>query len=329
MSVDPEITTELKRYLVRKSASGNQVVHRVGGTDSVVPSNRQAPLRDAKPSVRKVPAGESAGSKRQTKLAGEKESKRREEPARRAETKKPETKQSEPPVGGMRPKQREQPREESTSIQYRYESDDRSQGNLFADNSQSEGLDLSGLGLEALEKRVSTCTRCPLAEGRTNTVFGSGDPKSRIVFIGEAPGREEDLQGLPFVGRAGKLLTKILASVGFSREEVYITNILKCRPPENRDPREEESKACEPFLRRQLECIDPVLIVAMGRVAGINLLKRNASLSILRQGIHYYDDTKVIVMYHPAALLRNPSLKRDAREDIKRVREVYEEAFNE
>ena len=189
--------------------------------------------------------------------------------------------------------------------------------------------DLSGLDLEALEERVSSCTLCPLCEGRNRTVFGSGDPKAKIVFIGEAPGREEDLRGEPFVGRAGQLLTKILASVGFTREEVYITNILKCRPPENRDPNEKEVRACKPYLKRQIELLDPALICALGRVAGQNLLERNASLSVLRQHIHYYEDVRAIVTYHPAALLRNPNLKRAAWEDIQETRRIYDEALKD
>lgn len=215
------------------------------------------------------------------------------------------------------------------TIRYREESRHRQQGTLFGSDETVEAPDLGGYDLGSLEAFVSTCTRCPLHGDRTQTVFGSGSPNAGIVFIGEAPGREEDLQGLPFVGRAGKLLTKILASVGLSREEVYITNILKCRPPGNRDPHEDEVTACESYLRRQIELLNPALICALGRVAGQNLLKRNASLSVLRQGVHYYNDTKVIVMYHPAALLRNPNLKKSAWEDIQLVRKLYDEALGE
>jgi uracil-DNA glycosylase family 4 len=205
-----------------------------------------------------------------------------------------------------------------------------SQGDLFGvtDNAVRPS-DLSDLDYESLEKRVATCTLCPLCEGRTKTVFGSGDPRANIIFIGEAPGREEDLQGMPFVGRAGQLLTKILTAVGLTRDEVYITNILKCRPPENRDPSEKETQACKPYLERQIELIKPVLICALGRVAGQNLLERNASLSILRQHIHYYDDVRTVVTYHPAALLRNPNLKRAAWEDIQEVRRIYDETLKD
>ena len=188
--------------------------------------------------------------------------------------------------------------------------------------SPAEGDDMD---LGELEAAVAACAKCALRETRTKTVFGKGNAARRIVFIGEAPGRDEDLSGEPFVGRAGQLLTKILASVGFDRDDVYITNILKCRPPNNRDPLEGEVEACEAWLRRQLELIDPVLIVALGRVAGQNLLKRNASLKVLRGGVHYYDDIRVLVTYHPAALLRNPNLKRAAWEDIQLVRKLYDE----
>lgn len=218
-------------------------------------------------------------------------------------------------------------RQEGQTIRYRSGSPSAAQSNLFAHKGVAEGPDLSGCDLESLDHLVSTCTRCALSEGRNKTVFGAGAPDSKIVFIGEAPGRDEDMQGLPFVGRAGKLLTKILASVGLNREEVYITNILKCRPPNNRDPREDEVRACGIYLKRQLELINPVLICALGRVAGQNLLDCGASLSVLREGVHYYDDIMVLVMYHPAALLRNPNLKRDAWEDIKRVRRIYDEAM--
>ncbi len=206
----------------------------------------------------------------------------------------------------------------------------KTQTDLFGEEREpAETSDLAGLDLEALGERVSRCTLCPLCESRNRTVFGSGDPKAKIVFIGEAPGREEDLRGEPFVGRAGQLLTKILASVGFTREEVYITNILKCRPPENRDPNEKEVRACKPYLKRQIELLEPVLICALGRVAGQNLLERNASLSVMRQHIHYYEDVPTVVTYHPAALLRNPNLKRAAWEDIQETRRIYDEALNE
>jgi uracil-DNA glycosylase family 4 len=203
------------------------------------------------------------------------------------------------------------------------------QSGLFDADEKRDRPGVDAPDLASLADLVSGCTRCPLCHERTQTVFGSGSPGAKLVFVGEAPGREEDLQGLPFVGRAGKLLTKMLASVGMTRDEVYITNILKCRPPNNRDPSEEESRACEPYLERQIELIRPALICALGRVAGQKLLGRNASLSVLRQGLNYYGDVRVIVTYHPAALLRNPNLKRDAWEDFKMMRRLYDEALEE
>jgi DNA polymerase len=203
------------------------------------------------------------------------------------------------------------------------------QTSLFGESARKPSLDLAGFDLAALDAAVSKCERCGLAGGRTRTVFGSGNPASRIVFVGEAPGREEDLQGLPFVGRAGQLLTKMLAAIGFTRDEVYITNILKCRPPGNREPQEDEMKACEPYLARQLEIVRPALICALGRIAAHGLLKKTAALGALRQGVHYYHDIPVAVTYHPAALLRNPNLKRDAWEDLQAMRRRYDERAGE
>ncbi len=203
------------------------------------------------------------------------------------------------------------------------------QASLFGEPSRRRGIDLSGFDLAALDAVVSKCERCGLSGGRTRTVFGSGNPSSKIVFVGEAPGREEDLQGLPFVGRAGQLLTKMLAAIGFAREDVYIANILKCRPPGNREPQEDEMAACEPYLARQLELIRPVMICALGRIAAHGLLKKTTALGILRQGMHYYNEIPVAVTYHPAALLRNPNLKRDAWEDLKTMRKLYDETARE
>ena len=205
----------------------------------------------------------------------------------------------------------------------------KEQADLFGEaESGAAGDELENLDLAALERMVSTCTKCRLNEQRTRSVFGSGDPHAKIIFVGEAPGKQEDLQGEPFVGRAGQLLTKILASVGFTREEVYIANVLKCRPPDNRDPNEEEVRSCKPYLRRQIELLQPVLICALGRVAAQNLLETSAALSVLRKNIHYYEGVKTVVTYHPAALLRNPNLKRPAWEDIQEVRRIYDEALN-
>ncbi len=203
------------------------------------------------------------------------------------------------------------------------------QASLFGEPGTRETFDLGGCDLAGVAKLVSICVRCELSRGRTLAVFGSGNPHSKIVFLGEGPGREEDLQGLPFVGRAGQLLTKILAAMGLTRDEVYIANMVKCRPPNNREPQEDEMAACEPYLIRQLELIKPTVICCLGRIAGHGLLKTQASLASLRQGIHYYNDIRVAVTYHPAALLRNPNLKRDAWEDFQMVRRLYDEAPRE
>jgi uracil-DNA glycosylase family 4 len=184
-----------------------------------------------------------------------------------------------------------------------------------------------GPDLDSLERAVSGCRRCELHMTRNNTVFGTGNRSAPIVFVGEAPGRDEDLQGIPFVGRAGKLLDKILEAIGFGRDDVYIANILKCRPPGNRDPKEEEVEACERYLAAQLKLIDPVLICALGRVAAQNLLKTKASLKVLRESEHYYNGIRVVATYHPAALLRNPAYKRPTWEDMKLLRRLHDEAL--
>ena len=198
------------------------------------------------------------------------------------------------------------------------------QDGLFAEKDASAKLDFSGDDMNSLAGKVSECERCSLSKSRTNTVFGAGDPRAGVVFVGEAPGREEDLSGLPFVGRAGKLLEKILDAIEFTREEVYIANILKCRPPDNRDPREDEVAACEPFLQKQLELMQPEVICALGRVAAQTLLRTKSSLSKMRGKIHYYNRVKLIATYHPAALLRNPHFKRPAWEDMKLLRAIYD-----
>jgi uracil-DNA glycosylase len=178
--------------------------------------------------------------------------------------------------------------------------------------------------LEDLQEAVTNCLRCSLGESRTHFVFGSGNPHAHIMFIGEAPGAEEDLQGLPFVGRAGQLLTKMIESIKLRREEVYITNVLKCRPPGNRDPLPAEIEKCEPVLIRQIEIIRPKIICALGRIAGKTLLRSNASLGALRGKVHDYHGVKLVVTYHPAALLRNPEWKRPTWEDLKFLRREYD-----
>jgi len=180
------------------------------------------------------------------------------------------------------------------------------------------------LALESLAAEVAVCTACKLHPTRTQTVFGSGNPDARVLFIGEAPGRNEDEQGLPFVGRAGQLLTDILRAIRFERDEVYICNILKCRPPENRDPERDEADACEPFLRRQLAIIQPHLICCLGRHAAMTLLDTRASLRSLRETVHFYQGIPVLATFHPAALLRNPHWKRDTWEDVRKLRALHD-----
>ncbi len=170
--------------------------------------------------------------------------------------------------------------------------------------------------LEQMASAVSGCLRCPLGASRTKFVFGTGSPDAKVVFIGEAPGAEEDRQGIPFVGRAGKLLDYMLEQIGWSRREVYICNILKCRPPRNRDPQPDEVAMCEPYLHEQLRLLDAEWLVALGRVAAQVLLRTNAPLRSLRGRVHRYRDKPFWVTYHPAALLRNQNLMSDAHQDL-------------
>jgi uracil-DNA glycosylase family 4 len=169
---------------------------------------------------------------------------------------------------------------------------------------------------QQLRREVAACQACPLHETRTQTVFGVGNENADWLFVGEAPGADEDAQGEPFVGRAGKLLNAILFALGLARDQVFIANVLKCRPPNNRDPRPEEVAACEHFLRDQISLIRPRIIVALGRHAAHNLLKTDQPLSRLRGKIHTYENTPLIVTYHPAYLLRSPAEKAKAWADL-------------
>ena len=170
---------------------------------------------------------------------------------------------------------------------------------------------------------IKNCLNCSLGKTRTNFVFGSGNPNSNIVFVGEAPGKNEDLEGKPFVGRSGKLLDKILHAINLSRNDVYILNVIKCRPPENRNPNAQEIEECEPYLKEQLNIIKPKLIVALGRVSAMTLLQTKESLLNLRNKIHQYEGIDFLVTYHPAALLRNPNLKKFAWDDFKMIKNNY------
>ncbi len=198
---------------------------------------------------------------------------------------------------------------------------------LQAENEKPESMDESAKELENLAEQVHDCRKCPLGPSRTNAVTGEGHHNAQIVFVGEAPGEDEDAQGRPFVGRAGKLLDKIINAMGLDRSDVYITNILKCRPPGNRDPKAEEVICCLPYLQRQLELINPEIIVALGAHAARTLLDTNKSIGQLRGRIHEYysgfgkPPIKLLATYHPAYLLRayTPDNRRKVWEDMKQV----------
>jgi DNA polymerase len=175
------------------------------------------------------------------------------------------------------------------------------------------------LTLGDVKKELGDCQRCSLGRVRTNIVFGEGNPKAEIVFVGEAPGGDEDIQGRPFVGRAGQLLTRIIAAMGLKREDVYICNILKCRPPGNRNPRPEEIAACEPFLIKQLEAINPRVICALGTFATRTLLKTDVPITVLRGKFHAYHGIQLMPTYHPAYLLRNQGAKKQVWEDVQKI----------
>ncbi|MCH7887001.1 MAG: uracil-DNA glycosylase [Candidatus Marinimicrobia bacterium] len=188
-------------------------------------------------------------------------------------------------------------------------------------NPLTTGNGPSAKDLESFYNEIKDCQLCPLGATRTKFVFGVGNPNADLMLIGEAPGRNEDLQGEPFVGRAGQLLDKILAAINLSREEVYIANVLKCRPPNNRDPLKSESDTCQPYLKQQIELIKPKLILALGRVSGAWLLGEDLALKDMRNKSYSYNGIEMMVTYHPAALLRNPHWKRPCWEDMQKVRD--------
>jgi uracil-DNA glycosylase family 4 len=185
---------------------------------------------------------------------------------------------------------------------------------------------VGAMNWEALQQAVATCTKCELYKVRQRSVFGVGDRRAQWMFVGEAPGADEDAQGEPFVGRAGQLLNAMLFAMGLKREEVYIANVLKSRPPGNRDPQPNEVASCEPYLLRQIELIAPKLIVALGRHAAHSLLKTETPLARLRGQRLAYHGTPLIVTYHPAYLLRSPGEKRKAWEDLCLARRIMESA---
>ena len=180
--------------------------------------------------------------------------------------------------------------------------------------------------LAEIDKQIRNCSLCGLSKGRKNAVPGEGNPAARVMFIGEGPGEEEDKQGRPFVGKAGELLTKIIENgMGLKQEEVYITNVVKCRPPENRDPLPEEIARCEAYLEEQLDMIQPHVIVTLGRVAAQALLNSNTPISRLRGKFYRYKEIPLMPTFHPAYLLRNPGEKRSVWEDIKKVISLLQE----
>ncbi|GAB4412917.1 MAG: uracil-DNA glycosylase [Thermodesulfovibrionales bacterium] len=182
--------------------------------------------------------------------------------------------------------------------------------------------------LKALREEIGDCHRCKLSKGRKNIVFGEGNPDAVLMFIGEAPGKEEDIQARPFVGDAGKLLTRLIEKMGFKREDVYIGNIVKCRPPMNRDPEEDEIRICRPFIDRQIEIISPKAIVSLGRISAQTLIGTKVPITRLRGRFHEYKGISLMPTFHPAYLLRNPKDKKlvweDAQKVLERLQEVYE-----
>ena len=197
----------------------------------------------------------------------------------------------------------------------------------FPPSTGAEPGAVSDADLPTLERMVSGCVRCGLHQTRSRTVFGVGAPDARLMIIGEAPGADEDRMGEPFVGRAGRLLNAMLGAVGLERGSVYIANIIKCRPPKNRDPKPEETACCAPYLKRQIELIRPAVILAVGRVAAQNLLGTTTAIGRLRGQTHRepVSGTPLLVTYHPAYLLRSPGEKRKSWEDLKRARRMLEE----
>lgn len=190
-------------------------------------------------------------------------------------------------------------------------------------SNKANRLQKSYQNLEEIAKDIRDCTKCPLHTTRTNTVPGAGDPQAKLVFVGEGPGEKEDLQGKPFVGRSGALLTKLIEEMGLMREQVFITSIVKCRPPNNRNPLQPEIIACKPYLQEQLRLIQPKIICALGSPAAKTLLQTKASISKIRGIWLSYEGIKLMPTFHPAYLLRSPSKKDDAREDLQEIMREY------
>lgn len=178
--------------------------------------------------------------------------------------------------------------------------------------------------LADVRRELGDCRRCKLHKTRTNIVFGAGNERAKLVFVGEGPGLDEDIQGAPFVGAAGQLLTRIIQAINLRREDVYICNIIKCRPPKNRTPEQDEREACKPFALKQLDAIRPRLICALGSVAAQTLLETAAPIGILRGRFHSFRGVKLMPTYHPAYLLRNPAKKREVWEDMQMIQKEYQ-----
>ena len=192
-------------------------------------------------------------------------------------------------------------------------------GNPAAAVHESSAPDIS-MTLETIREDLGDCQRCRLAQTRTHIVYGSGSPDARLVFVAEVPGSDEDRQGLPFVGRAGQLLTRIIESIGLKRDDVYICNVLKCRPPGNRNPEPVEVETCSPFLRRQIAAIQPKIVCCLGTFAAQTVMRMKVPISRLRGEFHEIDGIRYIATFHPAYLLRNAEKKREVWEDMKKIR---------
>ncbi len=204
----------------------------------------------------------------------------------------------------------------------------RSMGVRYLNCVSGEGSDLCGgtESLDELREKVLECTACPLHKTRTKVVFGDGNTNAQLMFVGEAPGRDEDLQGEPFVGKAGQLLTKIIEAIDLQRKDVYIGNIIKCRPPENRDPALEEIQACRGFIEKQIDIINPKVIVTLGAHASRSLLEMDLPISKLRGRFRDYKNIPLMPTFHPAYLLRNPAGKREVWADMQKVRDRLRES---
>lgn len=198
--------------------------------------------------------------------------------------------------------------------------------NLFNIEAKNvDDIDIKQSKLEKLYREYNECPRCRLSKSRSSIVFGEGSVNAKLMFIGEAPGRDEDLQGKPFIGKAGQLLTKIISSISLSRDDVYITNVVKCRPPGNRDPKEDEISTCSDILASQIDIIRPKIICSLGNFASRTLLNTETPISRLRGRFYLYQGIKLMPTYHPAFLLRNPEMKRDVWHDVQKIQELYSE----